>query len=340
MEQTNVKTKNIKSLFLFLCVLIIMLCLVSLGTGHLSISPYEIWQTLLGNGSERDVLLLFEFRLPRLVLALLVGVGLGLSGAIFQGVTQNRLADPGILGVNAGAGLAVVSYLYVTNRTSSVIGNWTVIGLPFSALVGGLTAAVLIYVLAWKDGVTPVRLILVGIGVNAGFGAALMILQLKMSDSDFNRATVWLSGSIWNAHWQAVWSVLPWILLLIPLALYKSKVLDILQLGDEVAIGLGTSVEKERVKLLFIAVALAAACVSVAGGIAFLGLGAPHLARRLVGGKHQRLLPITGFVGAILLLGSDILARTLLSPQEIPVGLVVSAIGAPYFMYLLMTVEE
>lgn len=340
MESLKESPRRMAQLSAALIFFIIVTCFVSLATGHLPISPSEVWQTLMGSGTDRNNLLLYQFRLPRLVIALIVGAGIGVSGAIFQGVTQNSLADPGILGINSGAGLAVVLYLYFSAGNIENIGQWGAIGLPFAALIGGFFAAVLIYLLAWKNGLTPIRLVLVGIGINSGFGALLILFQLKMNERDFNRATVWLSGSIWNASWSAVISVLPWVLILIPLALYKSRIVDILQLGDMMAVGLGTSVESERAKLLFIAVALAGASVSVAGGIAFLGLGAPHLARRLIGGKYRRLIPISALMGSLLLLISDIVARTVLAPSEIPVGLVVSVLGAPYFIYLLVTVEN
>lgn len=340
MQRLKESPKRMIQLSCILFFFIIAAFFVSLATGYLPISPSEVWQTLTGSGTDRNNLLLYQFRLPRLIIALIVGAAIGTSGAIFQGVTQNSLADPGLLGINSGAGLTVVLYLYVTSGNSERAEQLSAIGLPFAAMSGGVLAAVLIYILAWKNGLTPVRLILVGIGVNSGFGALLILFQLRMSESDFNRATVWLSGSIWNANWSAIISVLPWILIFIPLALYKARMLNILQLGDTLAVSLGTSIEKERGKLLVIAVALAGASVSVAGGIAFLGLGAPHLARRLIGGEYRRLLPISALIGSLLLVVSDIVARTVLAPSEIPVGLIVSVLGAPYFIYLLITVEN
>lgn len=335
--------KRTVSLFLFLLFILLIMCLISLGTGHLSMTPSEVWFTLIGEGTDRNALLLFQFRLPRIFIAILVGVGMGVSGAIFQGVTQNGLADPGIIGIHSGSGFFVVLYLYIISLQNTQLtgdSQFSQISLPFAAFVGGLTAAILIYALAWKKGVTPIRLILVGIGVNAGFSAALLVIQLRMAESDFNRAIVWLSGSIWNSTWSTVWSLLPWILLFLPLAMFKARVLTIMQLGDDMATGLGTSIEKERIYLIVIGVALASASVAAAGGISFLGLLAPHLARRLVGGKYQRLIPITACIGASLLLFSDTIARTLLAPTEIPVGLLVSVLGAPYFIYLLMTIDD
>ncbi|WP_034681350.1 FecCD family ABC transporter permease [Caldalkalibacillus mannanilyticus] len=319
-----------------LFVLILLSFFISLNMGYIRMAPMEVLKTLIGLGTEKDQLVLFQFRLPRMVIALLIGAGLAISGAILQGVSQNGLAEPGILGINAGAGLAVVLFIFFFQGSTSSLGTWSMFALPFAALVGGGFAAFLIYILAWKKGVTPVRLILVGIGVNAAFAAALIIFQLKMNPRDFMQATIWLSGSIWNSNWKFVLTILPWIMILLPYTMYKARYLNILHLGDYVATGLGAAVEKERRILLMLAVALAGACVAVGGGISFLGLVAPHLARRIVGPKHQVMLPTAALMGALLLLVADTIGRNILSPSEIPVGLVVSALGAPYFIYLLI----
>lgn len=339
MNRQVVSSKRVWIVLSVLVCLIIGVTIISLTSGHLPLSLGDILDVLNGEGSNAQRLLLIEFRLPRILIAILVGAGIGISGAIFQGVTQNGLADPGIIGINSGAGLGVVSYLALTASRSEQIGGLAVFSLPLTAFAGGIFAACFIYILAWKNGVTPTRLILIGIGINAGFGAALLFIQLRISENMFNRATVWLSGSIWNAHWGTIWSILPWLLFFIPYAFYKARILNIIHLGDEIASGLGTKVEFERAILLFTAIALSSVSVSAAGGIAFLGLGAPHLARRIVGGNNKRTLPVSALIGSFLLLGSDVIARTLFAPSEIPVGLVVSVIGAPYFIYLLMNVE-
>lgn len=309
---------------------------ISLNLGYIRIAPIDVIKTFAGLGTEKDQLVLFDFRLPRMVIALLIGAGLAISGAILQGVAQNGLADPGILGINAGAGLFVVLFIFFFQGTTSSLGTLSIFVMPIAALCGGLLAAFLIYTLAWKKGVTPTRLILVGIGVNAAFAAALIVFQLKMNPRDFMQATIWLSGSIWGTSWKFVLAVLPWIFILIPYTIYKARYLNVLNLGDSVATGLGAAVEKERRTLLVLAVALAGACVAVGGGIAFLGLVAPHLARRLVGPKHQIMLPTSALMGALLLIVADTIGRNILSPAEIPVGIVVSVLGAPYFIYLLM----
>ncbi|WP_327077967.1 iron ABC transporter permease [Peribacillus frigoritolerans] len=157
-----------------------------------------------------------------------------------------------------------------------------------------------------------------------------------MEPNNFMKALIWLSGTIWGTNWTFVWALLPWLVVLIPLAIYKSKVLDVLRLGDPIAIGVGVQIEKERRLLLLISVALAGVCVSVGGGITLFGLIAPHIARRLVGVRHAKLQPLTAILGSLLLLSADTLGRVIMAPMELPVGIIVSILGAPYFIYLLV----
>ncbi|MGZ9584877.1 FecCD family ABC transporter permease [Paenibacillus marinisediminis] len=333
-DKQNIKTWYIG---ITLFILIAIMFFVSLNAGYIKIPLEDVMKSIFGISEGRSNLVLFEFRLPRMVLALLIGAGIAVSGAILQSISQNPLADPGILGINAGAGFAVVLYMFFFQGTAFITGKLSIFALPFAALVGAFVAAMLIYILAWKNkGVTPTRLILVGIGVNAAFSAGLIVLQMKMNPNDFMDALVWLSGSIWGTNWTFVWSLLPWIIILIPLAIYKSRTLDILRLGDPIAIGLGAHVERDRRLLLLIAVGLAGACVAAGGGITFLGLIAPHLAKQLVGARHARIIPISALLGALLLLSADALGRVIIAPAELPVGLVVSILGAPYFIYLLI----
>lgn len=330
----NKKTKQFVGVMLLLVVLIVVMFFVTLSTGVIKVPPMDVVKTLIGQGTDKYELVLFDFRLPEIVLALMIGTGLAVSGTILQGVTQNDLADPGILGINTGAGLAVVLFIFLLQ--DSINATLSVFIMPLFALLGALFAALLIYLLAWKNGVNPIRLILVGIGVNAGFSAALIIFQLKMNPEDFRQATVWLSGDIWNADWTFVLSLLPWILFLVPLALQKANILNVLTLGDDVAAGLGSRVERERRTLLLIAVALAGASVAAGGAIAFLGLVVPHIARKIIGPLHQYIIPIAALIGALLLMVSDMIGQNLLDPTQIPVGIVVAILSTPYFVYLLI----
>ncbi|CAM4073107.1 iron ABC transporter permease [Bacillus manliponensis] len=333
--QTVLTKKNV-SILTILTLLICIIFLVSLNIGTFKMSPAEVFQTLIGRGEDMQETILFDFRMPRMIIALLVGSALAVSGAIMQGLSRNPLADPGIIGINAGAGLTVVIFVYFFFGKVTMTSFLSVFVLPLFALVGAILAAVIIYMLAWKDGVSPTRLILVGIAVAAGCSAISIVFSMKMTSNDFRFATIWLSGSLWGTDWKFVLSVLPWMLIFLPLAFRKVHLLNVMNLGDGAATGLGVAVEKERRKLLLIAVCLAGASVAVAGGIGFIGLMAPHLARRLVGGKHQIMLPTAALIGTVLLLFADLISRSLLPTSEIPVGLVISIIGAPYFIYLLV----
>ncbi|HDR7355521.1 FecCD family ABC transporter permease [Bacillus wiedmannii] len=339
MEHINVvsfETKRKKrevTVLSVLAVLIVVTFVISMNTGHIRLAPMELIQTLFGNGTAQQDLILFEFRLPRIVVSVLVGASLAVSGCIMQGFSRNALADPGILGINAGAGLIVILYvaMFQTETISSVML------LPVLAWVGaGITAAV-IYALSYKrgEGLSPTRLLLTGIAVAALISAATIVLTLRLSPEKYQFVATWMAGSIWASNWKFVISILPFIMLLLPFVIYKARVLNVLNLGDQVALGLGVSVEKERRLLLAAAVGLAGSAVSVSGGIGFVGLIAPHLMRRLVGPKHQYLIPGAALAGALLVLMADTIGRWIIQPSEIPAGIVVAVIGAPYFLYLL-----
>lgn len=321
-----------------LIVLLIILFLVSLNTGVIRIDPITVIKTIFGNGEPRDELLLFEFRLPRITIALLIGMGLAVSGAVLQGIVKNPLADPGIIGINAGAGLAVMLFV---SYFSTELGN-SVFIIPVLAFIGAGGAAVVIYAFSYKkdEGVSPIRLILVGVAVAAGISALMIVLTLKLDPRTYDFVANWLAGSIWGANWKFVLALLPWLVVLIPFVYIKSRVLDVLNLGDHTAVSLGMNLEKERRILLAAAVGLAAASVSVSGGIGFVGLIAPHITRRLIGNKHKYVIPICALIGAVLVLTADTLGRVILQPAEIPTGVVVAIIGAPYFLYLLAKLND
>jgi iron complex transport system permease protein len=313
--------------------LLILSFIISMNTGYTKLSPLDTLRILFGGGSNNENLILFNFRLPRIVVSILVGAGLALSGCIIQGISRNALADPGLLGINAGAGMMVILYVMFFGARSFL----SVFTLPFLALLGAGVTAVLIYTLASKksEGIAPMRLILTGVAIQAGISALTTVLVVKLDEDQFNFVATWQAGSIWGSNWKFVLALLPWLLLLIPYVLYKSRVLDVLSMGDDVAHSLGASVEKERRWLLVASVALAASCVAVSGSISFAGLIAPHLARRLVGPRHAILLPVCAMTGAALVSIADCVARVIIQPSEIPTGIMVAIIGAPYFLYLL-----
>lgn len=307
--------------------------LLSMNTGFSKMSPLDVLRTLFGGGTPKQHLILFEFRLPRIVIALLVGIGLAIAGAILQGVSRNGLADPGILGINSGAGLAVVLYV-VTNpqreSTSPML-------LPFLALIGAFAAAIIIYLMAYKrhKGISSARLVLSGIALAAGINALMIVLTIRLDPNEFNFIATWQAGSIWGSSWKFVITLLPWLIVLIPIALWKARQLDVFSLGDDTATGLGSHLNIQRMILLVVAVAISAACVAVSGGIGFIGLLGPHIARRLVGPRYEHVIPVSALIGAVLLLTADMVGRSLLQNSEIPAGVMVAIIGAPYFLYLL-----
>ncbi len=313
--------------------LLLVSLLISMNSGYAKLTPLDTLRTLFGGGTGKENLILFSFRLPRIVISMLIGGGLALSGCIIQSIARNGLADPGLLGINAGAGLMVILYVMFFGAQSFL----SIFTLPFLSLIGAGVTAVLVYILAFKkgEGIAPMRLILTGVAVQAGISALTTLLVVKLDDTQFDFVATWQAGSIWGSNWNYVLALLPWLLLLIPYVMMKSRVLDVLNLGEDEACGLGVAVEQERRKLLAAAVALAASSVAVSGSISFVGLIAPHLARRLVGPKHSILLPACVLVGGVLVAVADTIARVIVQPAEIPTGIVVAVIGAPYFLYLL-----
>lgn len=319
------------------CGTILAVAYISLTNGIFDMTVADVMKTLLRIHPvpEHD-LVIFDFRLPRIVIAALVGLGLGVAGAAIQGITRNGLADPGILGINAGAGAAIVIFMFFFEGQITGTGWLSVMARPLFGLAGGLGAAILIYIFAWRGGkLDPQRLILAGIAIGSGFGALSLYLSLKMNAQDFEMATVWLTGSIWNANWDYIVSMLPWLLILVPVIMRKSTILDLFQLEENSVKGLGVATEKERSILLLSSIGIVSACVAVSGSIGFVGLIAPHIARRLVGIHHYRVVPISGTIGMLLVIVSDFIAKTVFAPAELQVGIVISIIGVPYFVYLL-----
>lgn len=329
-----------KNLFIIclLFLLIVIAFMISMNTGFIRLSPFEVIQTLFGYGNEKQHLILFEFRLPRIIISVLVGMGLAVSGCVLQGISRNSLADPGILGINAGAGLTVILFISFFPSTTAA----PVFLLPVLAFLGAGITATIIYTLAYKrnEGISPMRLILTGVAVAAGISSAMIVLTLRLSPENYHFVATWLAGSIWGSNWMYVLSLLPWIIVLIPFVFSKARVLNVLNLGDLAATGLGASIEKERRILLASAVGLAGASVSISGGIGFVGLIGPQLARQLVGSRHQYLIPASALTGGLLVLIADTIGRWILQPSEIPAGIVVAVIGAPYFLYLLSKLKD
>jgi iron complex transport system permease protein len=317
-----------------LSILILLTIVISLGLGYSSVSYDRILPTIFGGGTFKEEFVLFSIRLPRIVVTVLAGMALAISGAILQGLTRNDLADPGIIGINSGAGVGIAVFFLFFPIDAAAFAYM----LPIVAFIGALLTAVLIYLFSYKKGIglQPVRLILVGIGFSMALSGAMIVLISGAERQKVDFIARWLAGNIWGTDWPFIVALLPWIILLIPFTLYKANRLNLLGLSDPVAIGVGVSIEKERIVLLLTAVALAASAVSVTGGIAFIGLMAPHLAKALIGPRNQLFLPIAVLIGGWLLLFADTIGRNLLEPEGIPAGIMTALIGAPYFVYLLL----
>ncbi|AFY44788.1 iron ABC transporter permease [Nostoc sp. PCC 7107] len=323
--------RRVPPILLCLAVAIVVAMVMNLGRGEYPISPLDIIKTVLGidTGNPDHAFVIYNLRLPRTLVAFMVGMALAVSGTIFQGITRNPLADPGIIGINAGASLAAVTVIVLFPLAP-------IYTLPVSAFVGALLMAGLIYSLAWNDGSSPILFILMGVGLSA-IASAFTSLLITFGDIySVSDALVWLAGSVYGRTWEQVFSFLPWLTIFVPMALTLARHLNALNLGDDVAKGLGTRVEWQRGLLVLVGVALAGAGVATAGMIGFVGLIAPHLGRQLVGTNHEGLIPTSALLGGMLVVAADFLGRTLFAPIEIPCGVVTAAIGAPYFLYLLI----
>ena len=303
--------------------------IVNVSQGEYPVPPLEVVKTILGGAADSDYAFVVNtLRLPRALVALLVGMGLATAGTLLQGLTRNPLAAPEIIGINSGAGLVAVAMIVVL---PGVPVGW----LPVAAFVGGVGVAIALYLLAWNRGSSPIRLILVGIGLTA-LTSALSNLMITFGEINaVSQALIWLTGSVYGRSWEHLWPLLPWLILFIPLSLVLARDLDTLNLGDNLAQGLGSRVEWTRSGLLLCTVALAGASVATAGTIGFVGLMAPHLARQLVGPSHVGLIPAAALTGACIVELADLAGRLLFAPIELPCGVITAVIGAPYFLWLL-----
>jgi ferric citrate transport system permease protein len=309
-----------------LIILMLVLSVVSLGVGAIYIPPFDIVQDLLGNDVSKHTFILNEYRLPRIIIAVIAGAGLAMAGAVLQGILRNPLASPDVIGVTKGAGLAAVIVIVLFPKSPIFI-------LPISAFIGAAIVVALLMIFAYKKEAKPNTIALVGIALGTICQAGIEYFMIKFPD-DVNSTLLWLAGSLWGRGWDEVFMLLPCLLFASLLLILTSK-MDILNLGDDMATSLGEKSKQLRYVLLSIAVILIGLCVAVIGSIGFIGLIAPHIARRVVGSHHKFLLPASALFGSILLLIADTLGRGLFPPIEIPAGIVTAVIGAPYFLYLL-----
>ncbi|MEW4290310.1 FecCD family ABC transporter permease [Rossellomorea marisflavi] len=326
-------TSALKKIVL-LAVLTMLAVIISTGIGDMQIAPWKVVSVFFGGGSSIDQLVVTSFRLPRILIALLAGMALAVAGGILQGMIRNPLASPDIIGVTGGAGAAVVAFLTIfsnKDNTLMVSIKW----LPVAAFIGATIIAFLVYFLAWKKGVSPVRLVLIGIGISALTQACTTLLMVMGPIYRASQANIWITGTVNGSDWQDVWILLPWSIIFILLSFMITRQLNIQELGEEVATSAGANVQRQRFLLLLMSTALVGGAVAFAGGIGFVGLMAPHMARRLVGSSFGALLPVAALIGGLLVMLADLIGRTLFLPLEVPAGVFTAAIGAPYFIYLL-----
>ncbi|WP_141432186.1 iron ABC transporter permease [Bacillus sp. 03113] len=304
-------------------IFLVLFSLLGMRFGAAPTSFHEIFAELqAGEG------LVIDLRLPRVVLAILIGVNMAVSGFILQSITRNPLAAPDIVGITAGGGLAAVIMILT-------MSNFPPIYMPIFSFIGAVIASFLVYLFAYRNGIDPVRLALSGVAISAGIHAIIKFLVVKYALSA-SQALVWLKGSLYARSWAHVEILWPWTLAGLVIALLFFKQINLLSFNDDTVKGLGLAVDRTRLFLIILAVALAASSVAVAGTIGFVGLVIPHAARILVGPDSRLAIPTAALLGAVLVTMSDLLGRVVLPPLEIPVGIVTSVIGAPYFLYLLL----
>ena len=322
----TVRLLRVSVVWLLLAAILAVLILTGIAVGSAGYSVKQIIDALLGKGDKVVRVVVVNLRLPRIVLAMIIGAALSSAGAILQAVMRNPLADPGTIGVSAGAGTAAITVLLIFPNLA--------LSLPLFAFLGAALACALIYTMAWKGGVDPVRIILSGVAVNSVLGGYNSMLQLMNSDS-LSGVLAFMNGSLSGMSWAHVRIMFVYAIIGLVLALLCIKHANALQLGDEMAKNLGINVSRSRICLSAVSAFLAAATVSVVGMIGFVGLVVPHISRMLVGSDYKAMLPTSMLLGSVVLLTADTVGRTIVPGMEIPVGVIMSVVGGPFFLYML-----
>ncbi len=323
-----IKKSRSRTIVLVTFLLSLIVAVIAIGLGSVTVPIPEIFQTMFGSSSTTvNDTIIFDIRLPRVVLAMVIGANIAISGALLQAVMGNPLADPGLTGVTSGAAVCVLVIMLVAPEYTQFI--------PIAAFVGGLIAATLVYSLAWRrNGISPITIILSGVAVNALCGGVVGYLSIIYSDR-LPAAVQWMNGSLAAKGNNALFMVLPYAIVGWILSIFAVRKANIIRMGDQVAANLGENVNRIRIVLSLLAVFLAAVSVAAIGMIGFVGLVVPHMARLLVGSNYKYLLPMSMALGALVLLVADTGGRTIFAPLEIPAGIIMAVIGAPYFLYLM-----
>ena len=317
-----------------LLLLLAIATVMALRVGPVAIGSVDVWQALWQSDGSLQAMVVRELRLPRMILAALVGSALALSGAILQGLFRNPLADPGLIGVSSGAALGAVSVIVMASWWLNPVPVWL---LPMMAFVGALLATLVVWRIATRQSGTDVSLLLLaGIAINALVMALTGLLVFAADDAQLRELTFWNLGSVAQATPEQITVTLPCLILVWLTIPWLARPLNALLLGEAVAGHLGFSVERvKRIAIFSVALSVGAA-VSVSGLIGFVGLVAPHLVRLTLGADHRFLLPASALLGAALLITADTIARTIVAPAELPIGLVMALMGGPFFLFLLM----
>lgn len=316
-----------KVLIIILSLMVLgLLAVLTIGIGSTDISIKDIIYVFLGKGDEINASIIMDMRLPRIIVAMFVGASLAISGALLQAVMRNPLADPGITGVSSGASLVAIVVMIYFPQLYGI--------LPLMAFLGAILACVMVFALSWDNGLNSLRIILAGIAVNAIFLGATSLLSILNSDK-IQGVLLWINGSLAYRGWNEVKYLVPYSVMGMILSLFCIKGANLLALGDDVAINLGVNVNKTRIFISLVAVFLAGISTSIVGIIGFLGLIVPHICRLIVGYDYKYVIPMSAIWGASLLLLADTLARYIARPIELPVGVIMSMIGGPFFLFLL-----
>lgn len=320
-------------IILVMLALTLIIAVIGMNSGKMNISPGDVLNVLLGKGTDKQNLIVYEFRLPRIVLAILVGIGMGAAGCIMQSLLRNDMASPGTLGISSGSGLFVLVFVVLF----SAKGISSAMMLPLLSFVGGMTAAAIIFLLSFRRGreLSPTGLILNGVALSSGYSAFTIMLTLRLDDKQMDFMLRWSAGDLWGDDWRYLSILLPWTLILCGYIFYRSKTLNLMQLGTQTATGLGVAVKPEFIGISIAAVALSSGSVALGGNFFFVGLIAPHLARRLVGPNHKLLLPASCLAGSMIVLLADTITRTVSFGTDVPTGIIITILSTPYFLYLL-----
>lgn len=328
----SIKNKSKKTFILIIFIFIfISSFLYSVGNGAVEVKTLNILKIIIHQEKSINYQIIWNVRLPRTIVATLVGISLSLSGTILQGIMRTPLASPNIIGVSSGGGFFAYIILILFPNYYYLV--------PFGAFSGALLATLIIYGLSWKKGVLTTRLVLAGVAVSSLFNAGTNGLRAFFPDRV--QGTIgFMVGNLSTITWKDVRMILPYTIISTLILILISNKLNILMLGDEIATGLGLSVERTRLLFIIIAALLAGSAVSVVGLLGFVGLIVPHIAKIFIGSDYRYLFPATFLAGGSIVMICDTIARTLFAPTEIPVGIIMSALGAPFFLYLLRKRKE